>query len=272
MTCLEAQNLLAGVLADVLTAAERSALESHLLSCPSCTAVGHRLKQAWVFLEGLQPPAVPMNLGQRLKSAATAKSAPEVAHDPPPPPVRLPRKAWVLLAVALLLAAAAYWWIPTRRPPPRSQPPKPEAPPVPWSHEGIGPMALTAVPGADLWTGPASRGALTASGILRLDEGLLWGSPPPGKDLRLQAAGWTLTITRGRFSVRVLGTAVVLSCHPKEGATEGLAVIESGASFVGPLPLEAGKDGASILLLPGRRPLGPLPLRSPYPGTEEASR
>ncbi len=263
MTCAEAQNLLAGLPADALAAPERSAVGIHLASCPSCTEASRRLRQAWDFLDGLQPPAVPMDLGQRLKSAATAKAAPEVVHEPPPPPLRIPRKAW-LLALAVLLAGAGGYWEYLRKRPAPPLPKLPEAQPIPWSHEGIGPMALPAAMDADLWVEPGSRGALTASGMLRLDQGLLWGAPPPGRDLRLNAGGWIINVTRGRFSVRVEGTVAAFSCHEPDA---GLAVIESGpGGFVGPFPLEAGKDGACVLLMPKRPPFGPRPLRSPYPG------
>ncbi len=260
MTCSEAQDLLAGALADALAAPERTALESHLGACAPCMAAGRRLREAWTFLDGLQPPAVPMNLGQRLKATPTVQAAPEVVHEPAPPPMRIPRKLLFALALLLCLAAGAAWEYRHLPVPPAPPKPLPEAPPIPWSHEGIGPMTLTAVPGAELWAEPASHGSLAASGTLRLDEGLLWGTPPSGQDLRLQAGAWALTITRGRFSVRVSGTAVVLSCH---GPADSLAVVERGPGFQGPLVLT---DGTCVLLVPGRSPIGPKPLRSPYPG------
>ena len=263
MTCLEAQNLLAGWLAGALEEAARSGVQEHLPACAACAASERRLREAWDFLDSLEPPAPPLDLPERLEAAVPASAAAPVPE--PGPPARKPPAALVAAAacVAALLAGIWIWQNPFRPAPPplpkeapRPEPPRP--PPLHWAHPGEGWMSLVSLKGARIWAASGSRGAVDAAEErLVLEEGTVWGRPLAGEKLSLEAAGWRATLLRGTFTASVVGGVVALTCH------EGLMRLDSGPAFSGPSVLPGG---TSVMLLPGRPPLGPRTALGIYPG------
>ena len=260
MTCLEAQDLLAGFVAQALPEAARSAVGAHVTACPSCQDAARRVKTAWEFLEGLEFPPPPLDLSERL----AAVTVPSLAPPPPPPrPPALWRGRIVLALLLLLVMGAVPGGLMLRRAflkPVQTLPvapvPFPSVPaPTPWRHDGEGVLLLVAVPGAEVWAASGSEGLLDeAGGRLSLVEGTVWGRPLAGEMLRLDVAGWPATVTRGTFTAAASGGVASLTCH------EGFLRID-----LKPEPL-AVPGGTGVLLMQGRAPLGPRPARSLYPG------
>ena len=270
MTCLEAQDLMAGFVARAIPEAARETLQAHLGGCPSCRASAERLAAAWEFLGRLEPPPVPLDLAARLRAAEGKLPATLPVPKPPPAPrfsFLLLRLGWRPAAALAVLALAAGFWLTQRRFAPRPRPPLPSAPvaplpsappPLSWSHAGAGTLRLLAVPAAAVWAAPGSRGAVDErEGRLLLESGVVWGRPQEGAMLRLEAAGWKATVTRGTFTASASGGVVALTCH------EGFLRVEAGPGFAGP---SAVPEGTSVLLLPGQPPVGPRPARALYPG------
>ncbi len=258
MTCLEAQDLLAGFVAQALPEASRAAVSAHVAACPSCQDAARRVRTAWEFLGGLEFPPPPLDLRARL----AAVTVPALAPPPPPPaPPRRWRGGIVLALLVLGAVPAALWFRGAFRkpvpPPPAAPPPAPDAPALtPWSHGGEGVLQLVAVPGAEIWAASGSEGMLDeAAGRLHLVEGTVWGHPLAGEMLRLDVAGWPVTVTRGTFTAEGFGGTASLTCH------EGFLRID-----LKPEPL-AVPEGTTVLLMEGKPPLGPRPSRSLYPGS-----
>lgn len=260
MICLEAQDLLAGFVAQALSETARSEVSVHVAECSSCQDAVRRVRTAWEFLEGLEFPPPPLDLRERL----AAVTIPSLTPPPPPPahPARWRRRI-VMALLTLLVIGAVPGGLMLRRvfrkpaPPPPVVPAPPPAEPVltPWSHSGEGALQLTAVPGAEVWVASGGQGMLDETGgRLHLVEGTVWGHPLPGEMLRLDVAGWPATVTRGRFTASASGAVASLTCH------EGFLRID-----LKPEPF-AVPEGTVVLLIPGKPPLGPRPVRSLYPG------
>jgi hypothetical protein len=268
MTCLEVQDLLAGFVAQALPETARSPVSAHVAACSSCQDAARRVRIAWEFLEGLEFPPPPLDLGERLKTVILPPlSAP--VRAPPPPPFwhRLQRPVLVTAGVAsvvmgLWVGGTVAYGVWPRRASDLSSGPAPVPSPLParpvltpWSHSGKGVLQLVAVPGAEVWAASDSQGMLDESGgRLHLVEGTVWGHPFPGERLRLDVAGWPVTVTRGRFTAEGFGAVASLTCH------EGFLRID-----LEPEPL-AVPEGTVVLLIPGKPPLGPRPARALYPG------
>ena len=271
MICLEVQALASGALAGALEEPVREAVRIHLGECAACRSAETRLRAAWEFLGGMEPPPLPLDLKERLQAARPLVSRPPPVPQPPAPrrrgPHPLTKLAWALLALGAGFAVG----IPLRD---RFRPPPPPpmsvaalrtlvpAPPTSWRNSGEGVMHLAAVPGAEVWASPFAQGALAQdTGRLFLSEGAVWGAPLSGETLRLELAGWQATVLRGTFSASVQGGMATLTCH------EGFLRLDGGPGFEGPRPDYLRiPEGSCVLLVPGRRLVGPRPARAPYPG------
>lgn len=266
MTCLEVQDLMAGLVAEALPEERRAGLAAHVAACPACREAERRIRAAWDSLGALEVPPPPLDLKARLEAALDHLPAAAVPPPLPSPPRRLP----VLpLAAGLLLLGGgwAVWRLlpgesaalpdPAAAPEPAPLPAEPE-PLLPWTHAGEGPLRLVGVPGALLWAGSGSGGGFDdRHPKLRLDEGEIWGRPLEGEMVRLELGAWRLTVIRGTFTASATAESAAVTCH------EGFLRVDAGPGLSEPL---AVPERTTVLLVPGRGPVGPRPARTLYPG------
>jgi anti-sigma factor RsiW len=130
MTCPDAREQLSALLDDALTAAERSALEMHLVTCPDCRRELEQLRGAVTLLGRLGPAHAPPGFVDRVMTQAYRPAWPRRLFDAlfRPLRVKLP-----LEAVAVLLVGISALYVYERSPEVRhlARPAAPVAPIAP---------------------------------------------------------------------------------------------------------------------------------------------